>query len=642
MTRAGSFSGSAIRFLVTKCVFVRANVCGSRIVTICPVMVVHHLKRVLLPLICLCLGLSAAAAWAAGSLVPRHGIAMHGEPALPADFTHFPYANPDAPKGGRVVLAVQGTFDSLNPLIVLGLAPDAVTRYVLQSLMVRSLDEPFSLYGLVARSVEMPDDRSSITFNIDPRAKFSDGRPLTAKDVRFTFELLKRDGKPFHRSSFSQVKAVELESEHRIRFDLTGSGDRELPLIIATMPILAAHATDAARFAQTTLTPPIGSGPYEIAEVKPGEQIVLKRRSDYWGEDLPVSKGLYNFAEIRYDFYRDANTMFEAFKVGLYDYRTENSPVRWVTGYDISPVREGRIVRKALPIKAPKGMNGFVFNTRRPLFADVRVREAISYLFDFEWVNRNLYFGTLTRTASYFHGSELSAYRQPADETELKLLAPFPSAVRPDILQGTWSPPIADGSGRDRDLARRALDLLSEAGWVLDGETLRNKDTREPFSFEFLVNSVEQERLALNFASSLVRIGINVRVRRVDEVQFWRRLANFEFDMIQWSWPVSASPGNEQRNRWGSTAAERKGSLNYSGANSPAIDRMIDALLTARTREEFVSSVRALDRVLLSGFYVVPLFHAADQWLAYDAGLRHPPAVPLLGSNIDIWWREPR
>jgi peptide/nickel transport system substrate-binding protein len=591
--------------------------------------------------------IAAAATGLAASPAPqaeplRHGIAMHGEPALEPGFDHLPYVDPTAPKGGRITLALQGSFDSLNPLIVLGVAPDAVPRYVLQSLMLRSLDEPFTVYGLVASSAEMPEDRSWIVFNLDPRARFSDGRPLTAEDVRFTFELLKRTGKPFHRSSFGQVKAVETEGPHRIRFDLAGSNDRELPLIIATMPILAAHATDPEKFDSTSLTPLVGSGPYAVTEIRPGERIVLTRRHDYWGDQLPITRGLHNFQEIRYDFYRDSNTLFEAFKAGLYDFRTEGDPGRWATGYDIPAVRSGRIVRETLPIRLPKGMNGFVFNTRRQAFGDPRVREALGYLFDFDWVNRNLFFGLLTRSDSYFAGSDLSSAGRAASERERMLLAPFPGAVREDILEGRWSPSASDGSGRDREVARHALSLLADAGWRLENNVLRRTSSGEPFVFELLVNSRQQERLALNYSQSLMRIGIQARVRLVDDVQYWRRLAQFDFDMVQAVWPASASPGNEQRNRWGSPAAQRSGSLNYSGAASPAIDRMIDALLEAKGREDFVSAVRALDRVLLSGFYVVPLFYVPNQWLAYDSGLKKPASPPLLGTSVDLWWRQPR
>jgi peptide/nickel transport system substrate-binding protein len=571
----------------------------------------------------------------------RHGIAMHGEPALGPGFEHLPYADPQAPKGGRITLALQGTFDSLNPLIVLGVAPDVVPRYVLQSLMMRSTDEPFTIYGLLARAVEMPEDRSFITFHLDPRARFSDGHPLTAEDVRFSFEMLKKNGKPFHRSSFGQVKAVEILDPQRIRFDLSGSNDRELPLLIGMMSVFPAHATNPDTFDKTTLTPPVGSGPYALTEVKPGERVVLTRRRDYWGEDLPITRGLYNFDEIRYDFYRDANTLFEAFKAGLYDFRIEGDPGQWATGYDIPVVRQGRVLRETMTTRMPKGMNGFVFNTRRPLFEDVKVREALGHLFDFDWVNRNLFFGQLTRSDSYFSGSDLASTGRPADESERALLSPFPGTVRQDILEGRWEPPSSDGSGRDRDMARRALTLLSEAGWVLENDVLRRKSTGEPFTFELLVNSRQQERLALNFSQSLGRIGIQARVRLVDDVQYWRRLARFDFDMVQWLWPASLSPGNEQRNRWGAAAAQRSGSHNHAGVASPAIDRLIDALLEAKSREDFVSAVRALDRTLLSGFYVVPLFYLKDQWLAYSSDLRRPGTVPLMGTNIDTWWRQP-
>lgn len=576
----------------------------------------------------------------AGEVV-RHGIAMHGEPALPAGFDHLPYADPAAEKGGRITMALEGNFDSLNPMIVIGVAPDVVPKYVLQSLMLRSADEPFTVYSLVARSAEMPDDRSSVTFNMDPRAQFSDGKPLTAEDVKFTFNLLKTYGKPFHRSSFGQVKAVEIIDPYRIRFDLSGANDRELPLIIATMPIFAAHATNPETFDRTTLTPPIGSGPYEITEVRPGERVTLKRRKDFWAQDLPVLRGLYNFDEIRYDFYRDTNTLFEAFRAGLYDFRIEGDPGRWATGYDFPGAHKGRIIRESIRVQLPKGMNGLVFNTRRPIFKDPKVREALGYLFDFDWLNRNLFYGLLKRSDSYFADSELSSIGKPADERERTLLAPFPDAVRSDIMEGRWAPPASDGSGRDRAMARQALALLDEAGWTLADNVLRHKDTREPFTFEMLVNSAAQERLAINFAQALQRVGIRVNVRHVDNVQYWRRLSRFDFDMVQWVWPASASPGNEQRNRWGSSAAQRGGSLNHSGAASPAIDRLIDALLEARSREDFVSSVRALDRALLSGFYVVPLFYVGEQWLAYDSSLKRPRHIPLSGANIDTWWRSP-
>lgn len=590
---------------------------------------------------------TAAGGLAWGGLGPAagaeaaHGLAMHGAPALRPGFPHLPYANPAAPRSGRITLAVQGGFDSLNPFIVRGVAPDLVLRFVVQTLMARSLDEPFTLYGLVARQVEVPRDRSRVTFHLDPAARFSDGRAVTAADVRFSFDILRRHGRPFYRANFDPIRDVRILDPSTIRFDLEGIGDRELPLLLGLMPVLAEHATPEAAFAETSLRPLLGSGPYRVSEVRPGERIVLTRRPDYWGLDLPVHRGHFNFDEIRTDFYRDANTVFEAFKVGLCDFRVETDPGRWRTGYDVPAIRDGRLRRETVPIATPKGMNGYVFNTRRPLFSDARTREALGFPFDFQWVNRNLFFGALRRTASYFDGSELSARGIPASGAERALLAPFPDAVRPDILGGQWLPPGSDGSGRDRGVAQRALALLAEAGWALERDTLRHRATGEAMAFEIMVLSRQQERLALNFASSLARIGVSAGIRLVDDAQFWRRLSTFDFDMVQWTWPVSPSPGNEQRLRWGSQAADRPGTLNYAGARSPAIDSLIEAMLAAESRENFVTAVRALDRVLLSGHYVVPLFHLPDQWLAYEATLRRPPAPPLLGLPVELWWRQP-
>lgn len=586
--------------------------------------------------------LAASPVAAANHDAPAHGIAMHGEPALPADFERFRYADPDAQRGGRVVLALQGTYDSLNPWIVLGVAPDLAPRFVMESLMTRALDEPFSVYGLVARSVSMPDDRSEATFRLDPRARFSDGEPLTSKHVRESIELLRRHGKPFHRSNFAKITAIETPDEHTIRFVFDDSGDRELPLLVSTAPIFATHTIDPETFDRTTLQPMIGSGPYRFGTISPGERVSVVRRDDYWGEDLPVRRDLFNFDEIRYEFFRDANSMFEAFKTGAYDWREEEDPTRWATGYDFPAIRDGRIVREEIPIKRPHGMTGFVFNTRRDVFEDVRVREALGMVFDFEWVNANLLFGLFARAGSYFDGADLSARGVAADADERLLLEPYAEAVRADILEGTWHPPVSDGSGRDRRLIRGAIDLLAEAGWRLDGNVMRSVETGEPLAFEFLAVSRQQERLALNFAQSLQRIGIAMSIRLVDDAQYWRRLASFDFDMIQWTWRVSPSPGNEQVNRWSSVAAEREGSLNYSGAREPGVDAMIASMLGAQDREGFAAAVRALDRLLLSGFYVVPLYNKPDSWIAYDSGLRRPAVEPLLGIPIELWWRESR
>lgn len=569
-----------------------------------------------------------------------HAIAMHGEPALPAGFANLPYADPAAPKGGRIIFGLQGTFDSLNPLVVLGVAPDAVPRYVQQSLLFRSADEPFTAYGLLAKRVELNDDRTRLAFEIDPRARFSDGTPVTADDVLFTFEMLKTKGKPFHRSSLGRVTKVEAPSPGRIVFELGDGSNRELPLVIGAMPIFARHATDAERFGETSFKPALGSGPYLVESVKPGESLTLKRRGDFWAEDHPLTRGLFNAAEIRYDFYRDSNALFEAFKAGLYDVRLEGDPTRWMTGYDVPAVREGRILRDTLRFEAPKGMTGLVFNTRRPQFSDIRVREALGLLFDFEWVNRNLFHGVYRRAGSFFADSELSALGVPANAREKSLLAAFPDAVRQDILDGTWAPAATDGSGRDREQARRALVLLEAAGYTLREGELRGR-TGEAFAFEITVTSRPQERLALNYAKSLARLGIAVSVRLIDDVQYWRRLSAFDFDMIQWTWPASASPGNEQVGRWDSANADRRGALNYAGVRSPAVDATLKAMLSARSREDFVATVRTLDRLLLSGFYVVPLYYLPDTWLARWRDIVLPPRQPAYFLSNEVLARKP-
>lgn len=572
---------------------------------------------------------------------PTHAIAMHGEPALAPGFTHLPYADPDAPKGGRIIFGQQGTFDSLNPLVVLGVAPDAVPRYVQQSLLFRSADEPFTAYGLLASRIELNDERTKLAFEIDPRARFSDGRPVTAEDVLFTYEMLKTKGKPFHRSSLARVTKAQAPSPSRVEFELGDGSNRELPLVIGAMPIFAKHATDAEKFGDTSFRPALGSGPYLVSEMRPGEALTLKRRGDFWAEDHPLTRGLFNADEIRYDFYRDSNALFEAFKVGLYDVRLEADTTRWTTGYDIPAVRDGRIVRDTLRFRSPKGMTGLVFNTRRPLFADIRVREALGLMFDFEWVNRNLFHGVYRRAGSFFSDSDLSALGVPADVRETALLAAFPGSVRADILSGQWSPAASDGSGRDREQARKALDLLKSAGFLLSDGALRRQGTNEAFAFEITVTSRPQERLALNYAASLGRIGVVVSVRLIDDVQYWRRLSAFDFDMIQWTWAASASPGNEQIGRWGSANADRKGALNYAGVKSSAIDAVLQRLLGAREHGDFVATVRTLDRLLLSGFYVVPLYYLPETWLARSRDIVLPERRPGYFFSTETLARAP-
>ena len=573
-----------------------------------------------------------------------HGISMHGSLALPPDFDHLPYADPAAKKGGRVVIGFQGTFDSLNPFNVLaGSTAQGLNGNVFQTLMMRSLDEPFALYGLIAQSIETDADRSFVTFRLNPQARFSDGAPITSADVAFSFDLLKNKGRPQQRAPYGRVKSISTPDALTVRYDLSGLDDREMPLTLALMPVLSKAHTDAAHFSETSLVPPVASGPYRVSAVRIGEKLVLTKNPDYWARDLPIHRGLYNFDTIEIVYFRDANSLFEAFQAGLLDYREETAPTRWLTGYDFPALRDGRIIKQSLPMGGPKGMEGMAFNTRRPLFADVRLREALGMMFDFEWINIHIFDGLYTRTNSFFASSELASTGRAASAEEKSLLAPWPDAVRDDILRGEWSPPRNDGSGRDREQPRHALALLAQAGYgLVDGALVRNG---VPLAFEIMVQDTNQERLALNFSSSLQRIGVTADVRRVDEVQYQRRRQKFEFDMMFGTWTASASPGNEQRSRWGSASATQEASFNLAGVQSPAIDALIASIVAARSRKEFVTAVRAYDRLLLSGFYIVPLYHRADQWFAASSQLAHPVrlpgfAAPLFGATLDSWWRK--
>lgn len=570
-----------------------------------------------------------------------YAIAMHGAPALPADFTHMPYANPNAPKGGRLVQGLLGTFDSLNPLIVKGLAVQQIRGFVVESLMARGYDEAFTLYGLLAKSVETDDSRSYVTFHLDPRARFSDGQPVLAEDVLFSWALLRDRGRPNHRQYYSKVVRAEAPDPLTVRFDLGGANDRELPLILGLMPVLPKHAVDAATFEETSMTPPVGSGPYRVTAVKPGASVTLTRNPDYWGRDLPVNRGLWNFDEIRLDFYREANGQFEAFKRGLYDFRVETEPLRWHEGYDFPAVRNGEVIRDTIKTGMPQPSEFLVFNTRRPVFSDIRVRQALTLLFDFEWINRNYFFGLYARSAGFFAGSELSAYGRPADERERALLKPFASHIPANFLDGSYRLPVSDGSGRDRGALRGALNLLSQAGYELDGRVLRHRSTKAPLTFEILVTTRDQERIALAYMRDLKRAGIEASVRAVDAVQFDQRRLAFDFDMIQNRWDQSLSPGNEQSFYWGSEAADIQGTRNYMGAKDPAIDALIAALLEARDRPDFVSAVRALDRTLMSGFYAIPLFNVGEQWIARWNVIERHQATALTGYLPETWWHRP-
>lgn len=593
------------------------------------------MRRMLLTLLISLAG-SLVALASAQAQTPQHGIAMHGSPKYPADFTRFDYVNDRAPQEGEIKLAAIGGFDSLNPMIIRGSSAAGIRWHVFESLMGRAYDEPFSLYGLIAETITTPDDRSWVEFTLRPEARFSDGQPVTVEDVIFTVETLRDQGRPNHKFYYGKVASMEKTADRTVRLTFTEEGDREMPLIMGLMPILPKHVYEGQDFTRTGLTPMIGSGPYTIGNVDPGSSITFVRNPDYWGKDVAAARGHNNFDRIRYDYFRDANASFEAFKSGEYTLRIEDDPTRWSTGYDVPAVKDGRIIREQLKKSTPSGMRALVFNTRRDVFSDINVRKALGMMFDFEWINKNLFYGLYTRTQSFYDNSELSSAGRPASPAEKALLAPFPDAVTPEIMASGYVAPRTDGSGRNRSQMRDALALLKEVGYTVQDAKLVDASGAQ-FAFEILVASPEDERLALTFARNLERLGIDAKIRNVDSSQYQQRRQTYDYDMIFNFWSASLSPGNEQSFYWGGDSADTDGTRNYMGVRSEAVDAMIAAMLEAREREDFVTAVRALDRVLLSGHYVIPLYHAPDQWVARWNNLDHPQVQPNF-VRFDTWW----
>ncbi|MBO6901822.1 MAG: ABC transporter substrate-binding protein [Rhizobiaceae bacterium] len=569
---------------------------------------------------------------------------MHGEPALPADFASFPYANPDAPKGGRISYGWQGSFDSLNPFIVLGdgargLFDAAFGNNVFDTLMLRSRDEPFTLYPLLAETVETDADRTFVEFTLHADARFSDGEPVTVDDVIFSYNLLSEKGRPIYKAWIGRVDKMEKVGERGLRLTFNDKADRETPLLLAMLPILPEHATDAENFDKSSLEPLIGSGPYVVDSVRPGEVVIMKRNPDYWAKDLPSKRGFDNYDEIRINYFRDANTIFEAFKKGIIDIYPESDPLRWASGYDFPAVNDGKIKQSEFETGTPSGMYGFVMNVRRPVFADREVRRAIAGLFDFEWANKNLYAGAYTRTKSYFDGSPLSSSGRPADDAEKALLAPFPDAVVPEIMAGEWAPPKSDGSGRDRAFLKSGLDALRQAGYTLTDGKMMGPDGKQ-LAFEIMLNGKSGEPLAIAWQRTLGQLGIEATIRSVDSAQFLQRQRVYDFDTMLMNYTSSLSPGVEQAFRWGSGAADQDGTYNFAGVKNPAIDALIEEIVSARDRADFEVAVRAYDRVLLSGFYVVPLYHQPDQWIAHWANIKQSGYTPIYGEQFPTWWDD--
>lgn len=580
---------------------------------------------------------------------PRHGLAMQGEPALPPDFTHFPYANPDAPKGGSITYCVVGSFDNLNPFILKSLRTTArgvidtiYGNFVFEPLMARNAEEAFSLYGLLAESLEIDPERTFVEFNLNPKAKWSDGKPVTPEDVLFTYDVYTEEGRPPYSDRMSKVAKLEKTGEHSVRFTFNEKADREFPLIIAMTPILPKHGFEKETFDRTTLKPLIGSGPYTVEKVVPGQRIVFKRNPEYWAKDLPSKRGFDNYDQITIEYFLNANSQFEAFKKGICSLQAETDPIKRERGYDFPAFQNGDVVAETFESGIPPAVSGFLFNTRREKFADPVVRRALGMLYDFEWVNRNMLGGRFKRTVSYWQNSELSAFGRPASEAEKALLAPFPDAVLPEVMDGTWKPLATDGSGRDRSALKAAFDLLKSAGYRLEASQLLDPKG-QPFAFEILVSSQSEERLAAVYQRTLAKIGIGVSIRALEADQIQLRKQRFDFDVLiaAVGFQGTLSPGTEQIGRWGSSSANAEGSFNLAGVASPAIDAVIEAMLNARDKESYVASVRALDRLLISGAYIVPMQHNTEQWLAYWNYLDHPEKTPIYGYQLPTWWRKP-
>jgi microcin C transport system substrate-binding protein len=602
-------------------------------------------RHVLPPL--LILTTLAGAALAAPQVWRSHGIAMHGDLKYPADFAHFDYVNPRAPKGGELRLAqAPGTFDSFNPFIIKGNPAAGVSggleqSYVYDSLMVHSADEPFSMYGLLAESVETPADRSWVSFTLRENARFADGKPVTVEDVIWTFHTLVEKGQPLYRFYFANVASVEKTGPRQVRFRFQPGDNRELPLILGQLPVLPKHWWEGREFDKTSLEPPLGSGPYRLASFEAGRYVVYERRDDYWGRDLPVNVGRWNFDRIHFQYFRDADVAVEAFKGGEYDFRAENNSKIWATQYDIPAVKKGLIVKEEVPNQRTAGMQGFAYNLRRPIFKDPRVREALAYAFDFEWSNKTLFYGQYTRTRSYFDNSELAARGLP-DAAELALLEPYRGRIPDEVFTRAYEPPRSDGPGGMRANLKKAVGLLAEAGWTPKDGVMTHAETGEVLSFEILLVAPAFERISLPFAKNLERIGVKAKVRTVDDTQYRRRVDDFDFDMIVAGFAESSSPGNEQRDYWGSESAARNGSRNVIGIRDPVIDELVEKLIASPDREALVTRTRALDRVLQWGYYVIPHWHITSDRLIYWRKLDRPETTPSQGYQLEAFWIEPR
>jgi microcin C transport system substrate-binding protein len=599
------------------------------------------------------LALSCLLAIPAHTAEKTHGLSAFGDLKYPADFKHFDYVNPDAPKGGRIATIGVGsvlTFNSFNPFIIrddpaqglVDMVRESAGPGLFDTLMTRALDEPDAMYGLIAHSAEIADDKRSVTFYMRPEAKFRDGSPVTANDVVFTFEKLRDPTKahPFYAAPLRDVSKAEALDEHTVRFEFQGDNLRDLPLIVAGLPIVSKASYEGEDFYKPSLKPPMGSGPYEIGDYKAGTYITYKRRKDYWAADLPVIRGRFNFDEVRYEYYRDRTAGLEAFKAGAYDLREEFTSKSWATEYKIPQVNDGRIKLATLPDERPAGAQGWFINIRRDKFADLRVRKALDYAFDFEWTNKNLFYGLYQRTTSYFVNSDLEAKGEPS-ETELKLLEPFRDQLPAEVFGEPYTPPVSNGSGRDRRQLSTASKLLREAGWTVNDRGVRVNAKGEPLTIELLMEDPGLEKIFGFYIEKLRALGIQASIRNIDAAQYQVRQKDFDYDLDMSRFALSQTPGPDIRNFFSSEAAETKGSYNLSGIANPAVDALIDHILQAKSREELRTACHALDRVLRAEHYWVPQWYKAVHHLAFWDRFSWPETKPKYARGVlDTWWYD--
>lgn len=570
--------------------------------------------------------------------VKLHALTLADAPKYAPDFKHLDYVNPDAPKGGAVVFEASGTYDSFNPYIIKG--NPAGMPGLIETLTASTDDDALSEYGLIAGSMELAPDKSWVIFHLRPEARWHDGKPITAADAVFSLTMLKEKGDPFYRYYYANVTKAEALDERTVKFTFDGGGNRELPVIMGQLPILPKHWWEGRNFEDVLIEPPLGSGPYKVGKFDLGRSYTMERVTDYWGKDLPLNVGTSNFDSIRYDYYRDRDVSMEAFKSGALDFRQENQAKRWSTGYDFPAVRDGRVKQELIRHQNPQGMQAYVLNLRRPVFQDVRVRQAFILGFDFEWSNKALFNGLYQRDRSYFGNSEMEATGLPSPE-ELAILEPLRGQIPDEVFTTEYNPPKTDGSGNPRENLAQAAKLLDEAGWqVVDGK--RSKDGTV-LSVEFLIDDPAFERIAEPYAQNLRRIGIDAKLRNVDTAQYQQRVEQFDYDIITNRYGQSLSPGNEQREFWGSEAADRPGSRNYAGIRNPAVDQLVDLIINAPTRQDLVIRSRALDRVLQWNHYMVPNWHLGAFMIAYwdKFGMPEKRPDPIYGFGFSAWWIDP-